>query len=161
LRLQTLFIGAFVILVLGIIFSLSFEMLSLLIPSLFFSGVVGGIFVGIKRKRPMINCMYDGFIVSIPASFILGLVLIPLFWFYHDIQSLNIAFGPFFFMVFSGAIMLTGIVGGPIGGLITGAYYRYLKQDRGEGELYETYLEDKISDDNQKSSVDILADLES
>lgn len=161
LRLQTFFIGTFVIIVLGIIFSLSFEMLELLIPSLFFTGIAGGIFVGIKRKRPMTNCMYDGFIVSIPASIFLGLVLIPLFWFYHDVQNLNIAFWPFFFTVFFGAIMLTGITGGPIGGLLTGVYYRYVKQDRGEGELYETYLEDKIGDDKNKSPSETFSDLDS
>lgn len=161
MRLQTFFIGVFVILIFGFIFSFSFEMLPLLIPSLFFTGIAGGVFVAIKRKRPMTNCMYDGFIVSIPASVILGLALIPLFWFYHDVQALNIAFWPFFFMVFAGSLMLTGITGGPIGGLLTGVYYRYVKRDRGEGELYETYLEDKISDDKKKPPVDILADLES
>lgn len=122
-------------------------MMPLLIPSLLFAGVAGGVFVGIKRKRPMSNCLYDGFIVSFPSSIILGLGLIPMIWLYHDYQSLNITFWPFFFTVLVGSIMLTGIAGGPIGGLLTGLYYRYLKQDRGEGDLYETYLEDKINDD--------------
>ncbi len=136
-------------------------MIELIIPSLFFTGVAGGVFVGIKRKRPMTNCMYDGFIVSIPTSILLGLVLVPLFWFYHDVQSLNTPFWSFFSMVFFGAIMLTGITGGPIGGLITGVYFRYVKQDRGEGELYETYLEDKMSDDKKQSPAERIADLES
>lgn len=161
LRLQTFFIGIFITLIVGLLFSLSFEMLQLLIPSLLFSGIAGGVFVGLKRKRPMTSCMYDGGIMGLPASIILGLALVPMFWFYHDAQSLNFGFWRFFFLVFSGSVLLAGIAGAPLGGLLVGVYYRYLKQDRGEGELYETYLEDKTDDSKKKSAAELLGDLDS
>lgn len=136
-------------------------LLPLLIPSLLLAGIAGGVLAGFKRKRPMTSCMYDGGIISLPSSILLGLALVPMFWFYHDVQSLDFGFWRFFFLVFSGAILLTGVTGGPLGGLIVGAYYRYLKQDRGEGDLYETYLEDKTDDKKNKSAAELLADLES
>ena len=161
LRLQTFFIGMFITILVGMIFSLSFQVLPILIPTLLFAGVAGGIFAGLKRKRPMANCMYDGAIVSFPASFILGAALVPLFWFYHDVQHLDFGFGPFFFLIFTGTVLLTGITGGPLGGLTVGLYYRYLKQDRGEGELYETYLEEKTDEKNKKSKAQLLAEMDS
>ena len=128
-------------------------MLGLFIPSLLFSGVLGGIYVGIRRKRPMISCVYDGFITSIPTSILLSVNLALMLWFYHLVRYEDINFGAFFFIVFAGTFLLTGVVGGAFGGLTVGAYYRYLKKDRGEIELYETYLEEKTVADKKKKEV--------
>ncbi|MFW9922693.1 MAG: hypothetical protein ACFFDW_05305, partial [Candidatus Thorarchaeota archaeon] len=47
--------------------------------------------------------------------------------------------------VVGGTFLLTGVAGGITGGLGVGLYYRYLHKDRGELELYETYIEDKTN----------------
>lgn len=150
LRFKDFGIGLLIILVSGTIFSLSYEMLGLFIPSLLFAGVIGGIYVGIKRKRPMFSCIYDGFTVSVPASILLSGILALMLWYYHEVRYEDIMFIPFFFIVLTGSFLLTGIVGGAVGGLGVGLYYRYLKKDRGEMELYETYMEEKTVTNGKK-----------
>lgn len=157
MRFQDFAIGALIILLSGTLFSLSYDMLGLFIPSLLFSGILGGVYVGIKRKRPMISCAYDGFTTSVPASIFLSVILAVMIWFYHLVRYEDISFIPFFFIVLTGTFLLTGIVGGAFGGLSVGIYYRYLKKDRGEIELYETYLEEKtIADKKKKKKKEII-----
>jgi hypothetical protein len=150
MKLKTFIIGSLLNILAGCAFCISLAMADLFIPSLLFAGVIGGIYVGIKRKRPMINCFYDGFIIGIPSSIILAGMLFPIFWFFSNIFITSSDPVIMIVMVTAGTFILTGLVGSPIGGLLTGAYYRYLKKDRGEGELYESYLEEKVSDKNKK-----------
>lgn len=150
LRFKDFGIGLLIILVSGTVFSLSYEMLGLFIPSLLFAGVLGGIYVGVKRKRPMFSCIYDGFIVSVPSSILLSGILSLMLWYFHEVRYEGFMFLPFFFIVLAGSFLLTGIVGGAVGGLAVGLYYRYLKKDRGEMELYETYMEEKTVSSNKK-----------
>jgi hypothetical protein len=125
-------------------------MVEMFIPSLLFAGVLGGIYVGIKRKRPMINCFYDGFIVGVPSSILLAALIFPIFWFFGSVFNYNRELIIMIISITIGTFALTGIVGGPLGGILVGAYYRYAKKDRGEGELYESYLEEKVSEKDKK-----------
>ena len=50
--------------------------------------------------------------------------------------------------------MMSSLVGGPFGGLIMGLFYRYLIKDRGEGELYESYIDQKTDDKKIKDLMD-------
>lgn len=141
-------------LVSGVIFSITTADTYVIIPSFLFAGIIGGVYAGAIRKRPMVNCLYDGFLVSLPASFLLSLVLLPVFWFVH---GMNVSSGGLFNVVvvlWSGVFLLTGIVGGPAGGLFAGIYFRYLKDDRGEAELYSSVIEEKAkkSGKRKKSS---------
>lgn len=151
---KTFLIGAGIVVVSGVVFNIPLGAIELFIPSLLFAGILGGIYVAIKRKRPLINCAYDGFLTSMPASFILGLVLIPLFWFYHGAQSSDFGFTPFFFTIIGAAVLLSGLAGGAFGGLCVGLYYRYLKKDRGELELYKAYIEERSAQKNRSKIVD-------
>jgi hypothetical protein len=49
--------------------------------------------------------------------------------------------------------MLGGLVGAPFGGLLMGLFYRYLIKDRGEKELYDSYLEEKTTDKKRKDDL--------
>ena len=151
---KTFLIGILIIIAATIVFTFPADSVPLLIPSLLFAGVAGGLFVGYIRKRPLISCMYDGLIISIPASFIQAAVVTPIFWYYHNLRVDNAPLR-FVIIIFSASIMLCGIVGGPFGGLALGLYYRYVKKDRGEGELYEKYLEEKTKKkEKDKRSLD-------
>ena len=75
MKTKTFLIGVLITIVSGVIFSLSLSMVEMFIPSLLFAGVLGGIYVGVKRKRPMINCFYDGFIVGVPSSILLAAII--------------------------------------------------------------------------------------
>ena len=143
---KTFLIGVLINVAAGVLFSISLAMVDLFIPSLFFAGILGGIYIGIKRKRPMINCFYDGFIIGIPSSLILAGILIPIFWFRGSVLNYDPDTVVLILTVTFGTLLLTGVVGSPLGGILTGVYYRYLKKDRGEDELYESYLEGKISE---------------
>ncbi|MHA1308295.1 MAG: hypothetical protein ACTSO7_15340 [Candidatus Heimdallarchaeota archaeon] len=150
MKIKIFIIGVIINVASGVLFSLSLAMVEMFIPSLFFAGILGGIYVGVKRRRPMINCFYDGFIIGIPSSIILAAIIFPIFWFQGSI--FNYTPEPII-MVLSitiGTFSLTGLVGSPLGGILVGAYYRYAKKDRGEGELYESYLEEKVSEKDKK-----------
>ncbi len=149
MNVKTFLIGLLIILVATVIFTLPAESVPLLIPSLLFAGVAGGLYVGYVRKRPLITCFYDGLIVSIPASLLQAVVVVLILWFYHNLRVDNTPI-KLVVIIFAISIMLGGVVGGPFGGLALGLYYRYVKRDRGEGELYEKYLEEKIRDDDKK-----------
>ncbi|MGC9777611.1 MAG: hypothetical protein HZR80_00030 [Candidatus Heimdallarchaeota archaeon] len=149
MNVKTFLIGLLIILVATVIFTLPAESVPLLIPSLLFAGVAGGLYVGYVRKRPLITCLYDGLIVSIPASLLQAVVVVLILWFYHNLRVDNTPI-KLVVIIFAISIMLGGVVGGPFGGLALGLYYRYVKRDRGEGELYEKYLEEKIRDDDKK-----------
>ncbi|MHA1186892.1 MAG: DUF5518 domain-containing protein [Candidatus Heimdallarchaeota archaeon] len=150
MKIKTFIIGALINIVSGVLFSLSLAMVEMFIPSLFFAGILGGIYVGVKRKRPMINCFYDGFIIGIPSSIILAAIIFPIFWFQGNVFNYNPEPVIMIISIVIGTFALTGIVGSPLGGILTGAYYRYAKKDRGEGELYESYLEEKVSEKDKK-----------
>jgi len=149
---KTFFIGVLINVVAGVLFSLSLAMVELFIPSLFFAGILGGIYIGIKRKRPMINCFYDGFIIGFPSSLILAGILFPIFWFRGSVFHYTPDPLILILTVTLGTFVITGMVGSPLGGILTGVYYRYWKKDRGEGELYESYLEGKISEKDKNSA---------
>ncbi len=149
LNVKTFLIGTLIILVATIIFTIPAESLPLLIPSLLFAGVAGGLYIGYVRKRPLITCLYDGLIVSIPTSLLQAAIVVPILWFYHNLRVDNAPIR-LVVIIFTISIMLGGIVGGPFGALALGLYYRYVKRDRGEGELYEKYLEEKIRDGDIK-----------
>ncbi|MFW9921848.1 MAG: DUF5518 domain-containing protein, partial [Candidatus Thorarchaeota archaeon] len=89
MNIKTFLIGSAIIIVTGILFCIPVNSIGLFIPSLSISGILGGIYAGFKRKRPLMNCAYDGFVTSLPASIILGLLLIPLLWIYHDTQNMG------------------------------------------------------------------------
>ena len=152
LKARTFFIGILIIAVSSLIFLISPEALYLILPSLLFAGVVGGLYIGYMRKRPIISCFYDGLIVGIPGSLIQAAISMPILWYYHSVFSQQNALTMLFLMVLS-SFMLCGVVGVPSGAALSGIYYRYLKRDRGEMELYETLLEEKT---NKKSRIDKL-----
>jgi hypothetical protein len=149
-KIKTFIIGALLNIVSGVIFSLSLAMVEMFIPSLFFAGVIGGIYVGMQRKRPMINCFYDGFIIGVPSSIILAAIIFPIFWFQGSVFGYTPEPIIMIISITIGTFALTGLVGSPLGGMLVGAYYRYAKKDRGEGELYESYLEEKVSEKDKK-----------
>jgi len=152
LKARTFFIGILIIAVSSLIFLISPEALYLILPSLLFAGVAGGLYVGYMRKRPIISCFYDGLIVGIPGSLIQAAISMPILWYYHSVFSQQNALTMLFLMLLS-SFMLCGVVGVPSGAALSGIYYRYLKRDRGEMELYETLLEEKT---NKKSRIDKL-----
>ncbi|TET29040.1 MAG: hypothetical protein E3J70_08055 [Candidatus Heimdallarchaeota archaeon] len=152
MKARTFFIGILIIAVSSLIFLISPEALYLILPSLLFAGVAGGLYVGYMRKRPIISCFYDGLIVGIPGSLIQAAISMPILWYYHSVFSQQNALTMLFLMLLS-SFMLCGVVGVPSGAALSGIYYRYLKRDRGEMELYETLLEEKT---NKKSRIDKL-----
>lgn len=137
------FLALLIILIATLIFSLPIDTRDLLLPSLLFSGVLGGLFVGYKRKRPLISCFYDGFMVGIPSGFLQAAIVVPIYLYFHALIYEMSSPVQFILLTSLACIMLGGFVGAPFGGLIMGLFYRYLKIDRGEGELYETYIDEK------------------
>lgn len=152
LKAKTFFIGLLIVAVSSLIFLISPEALYLILPSLLFAGFAGGLYVGYMRKRPIISCFYDGLIVGIPGSLIQAAISMPILWYYHSVFTQQNAVTMLFLMVLS-SFMLCGVVGVPSGAAISGIYYRYLKRDRGEMELYETLLNEKT---DKKSRIDKL-----
>ena len=150
MKIKTFLIGALINIAAGVLFGISLAMVEMFIPSLFFAGILGGIYIGVKRKRPMINCFYDGLIIGIPSSIVLAGILFPIFWFSGSVFRYDPDPLVLILTVTIGTFTLTGLVGSPFGGFLTGAYYRYLKKDRGEGELYESYLEEKVAEKDKK-----------
>jgi hypothetical protein len=61
----------------------------------------------------------------------------------------------FFLLWFFASVILGGFAGSPIGGLLMGLFYRYIVKDRGEKELYDSYIEEKTSD---KKKIEELMD---
>ncbi len=145
LKAKTFFIGLLIVAVSSLIFLISPEALYLILPSLLFAGVAGGLYVGFMRKRPIISCFYDGLIVGIPGSIIQAAISMPILWYYHSVFTQQNALTMLFMMLLS-SFMLCGVVGVPSGAALSGMYYRYLKRDRGEMELYETLLDEKTND---------------
>ena len=145
LKAKTFFIGLLIVSVSSLIFLISPEALYLILPSLLFAGVAGGLYVGYMRKRPIISCFYDGLIVGIPGSLIQAAISMPILLYYHSVFNQQNALTMLVLMVLS-SFMLCGIVGVPSGAALSGMYYRYLKRDRGEMELYETLLAEKTND---------------
>ena len=78
LKAKTFFIGTLIVAVSSLIFLISPEALYLILPSLLFAGVAGGLYVGYMRKRPIISCFYDGLIVGIPGSLIKAAISMPI-----------------------------------------------------------------------------------
>jgi len=152
LKARTFFIGLLIIAAASLIFLISPEALYLILPSLLFAGVAGGIYIGYMRRRPIISCFYDGLIVGIPGSLVQAAIAMPILWYYHSVFTQQNAVTMLFLMVLS-SFMLCGVVGVPAGAALSGIYYRYLKRDRGEMELYETLLDEKTS---EKSRIDKL-----
>ena len=152
LKARTFFIGILIIAVSSLIFLISPEALYLILPSLLFAGVVGGLYIGYMRKRPIISCFYDGLIVGIPGSLIQAAISMPILWYYHSVFTQQNAITMLFMMLLS-SFMLCGVVGVPSGAALSGMYYRYWKRDRGEMELYETLLDEKT---NSKSRLEKL-----
>ncbi len=142
LRPRTFFIGILIIAVSSLIFLISPEALYLILPSLLIAGLVGGLYVGYIRKRPIISCFYDGLIVGIPGCVIQAGISMPILWYYHNIYDQQ-NFLTMLFLMLLASFMLCGVVGTPAGAALSGMYYRYFKRDRGEMELYETILEEK------------------
>ncbi|MHA1629998.1 MAG: hypothetical protein ACTSXO_04405 [Candidatus Heimdallarchaeota archaeon] len=140
--------GFLIVIICSIIFVLPADALYLIIPSILIAGAAGGMYVGYVRKRPLISCVYDGFILGILASLVQAAVIIPILWYYHN-QSYDIGTPlRFVFLIFALCLLTAGFVGGPFGGLIMGLFYRYLRRDRGEADLYESYLETKTQDNS-------------
>ncbi|MEA2069702.1 MAG: hypothetical protein U9O98_00265, partial [Asgard group archaeon] len=79
MKLKHFFIGFGLIVGFGLLFCFH----EYTLPAIVFAGIIGGIYMGVKRKRPFISCLYDGLIVSLPAGVILGFLLIPVLWFLH------------------------------------------------------------------------------
>lgn len=154
LKAKTFFIGVLIVAVSSLIFLISPEALYLILPSLLFAGVAGGLYVGFIRKRPIISCFYDGLIVGVPGSLIQAAISMPILWYYHSLFTQQNVASMLLLMVFC-SFMLCGVVGVPSGAALSGMYYRYLKRDRGEMELYETLLNEKTSD---KSRIEKLMD---
>ncbi len=152
LKAKTFLIGLLIVAVSSLVFLISPEALYLLLPSLLFAGVASGLYVGYMRKRPIISCFYDGLIVGIPGSLIQAAISMPILWYYHSVFSQQNAITMLFMMILS-SFMLCGVVGVPSGAALSGMYYRYLKRDRGEMELYETLLDEKS---DKKSRIDKL-----
>ena len=142
LRARTFFIGLLIIAVSSLIFLISPDALYLILPSLLIAGLIGGMYIGYMRKRPIISCFYDGLIVGIPGCIIQAGISMPILWYYHGILSQQNALTMLFLMLLA-SFMLCGVVGTPAGAALSGMYYRYLKRDRGEMELYETILDEK------------------
>ncbi len=137
------FISLLIISIATLIFSLPIDTRDLLLPTLLFSGVLGGIYIGYKRKRPLVSCFYDGFVIGIPAGILQAAIVVPIYLFFHALLYELTSPVQFILLTSLACMMLGGFVGAPFGGLLMGLFYRYLKIDRGEGELYETYLDDK------------------
>ena len=152
LKAKTFFIGILIVAVSSLIFLISPDALYLILPSLLFAGVAGGVYIGFKRKRPIISCFYDGLLVGIPGSLIQAAISMPILWYYHSVFTQQNALTMLFLMLLS-SFMLCGVVGVPSGAALSGIYYRYLKRDRGEMELYETLLDEKTRD---KSKIEKL-----
>ncbi len=149
---KTFFIGILIVAVSSLIFLISPEALYLILPSLLFAGFAGGVYVGYMRKRPIISCFYDGLIVGIPGSLIQAAISMPILWFYHSVYTQQNAMTMLLIMLLC-SFMLCGVVGVPSGAALSGMYYRYLKRDRGEMELYETLLDEKT---NEKGRIEKL-----
>ncbi|NHJ84823.1 MAG: hypothetical protein FK734_05135 [Asgard group archaeon] len=145
MELKTFLITALIIDISTIIFLLPSESIYLIIPSFVASGLLGGLYTGYMRKRPLINCLYDGFIIGIPISITQGAIAIPILWYFHGLATAGAPLR-FIFIIFSSVILLSGIVGSPAGSGFMGIIYRYLVRDRGEAELYDYYIEDKIKE---------------
>ncbi|NHJ32511.1 MAG: hypothetical protein FK732_06585 [Asgard group archaeon] len=152
MKASTFFIGIGIISAASLIFLISPEALYLILPSLLIAGVAGGIFIGYKRKRPIVSCFYDGLIVGIPGCVVQAAISMPILWYYHGIFTQENAVTMLFLMLLA-SFMLCGIVGTPVGAALSGMYYRYLKRDRGEMELYETILDEKT---REKSKIEKL-----
>ncbi len=152
MKAKTFFIGLLIVAVSSLIFLISPEALYLILPSLLFAGFAGGVYVGYMRKRPIISCFYDGLIVGIPGSLIQAAIAMPILWYYHSVFTQQNAMTMLLLMVLS-SFMLCGVVGVPSGAALSGMYYRYLKRDRGEMELYETLLDEKT---NEKGRIEKL-----
>jgi hypothetical protein len=150
LKAKDFLIGTAIISIATFIFCFPTNSLDMVIPSLLFAGVLSGLYVGYQRKRPLIYCMYDGLVMGLPASLIQGVILIPILWFLQGIGNETQTPLRFITLWLSASIMLGGLVGAPFGGLLMGLFYRYLIKDRGEKELYDTYLEEKTSDKKKK-----------
>lgn len=155
MKAKEFFIGLAIICVSTLIFCFPKGARELVIPSLLFAGLLGGLFVGYVRKRPLISCLYDGLILGLIASLLQAAIILPLLWYYHGVRYEFVNPIRFFLLWFFGSILLSGFAGSPIGGLMMGLFYRYLVRDRGEKELYESYIEEKITD---KKKIDDLLD---
>lgn len=152
MKAKTFFIGILIVAVSSLIFLISPEALYLILPSLLFAGFAGGVYVGYMRKRPIISCFYDGLIVGIPGSLIQAAISMPILWYYHSVFTQQNAMTMLLIMLLC-SFMLCGVVGVPSGAALSGMYYRYLKRDRGEMELYETLLDEKT---NEKGRIEKL-----
>ncbi|HUT82537.1 MAG TPA: hypothetical protein VMZ29_15170 [Candidatus Bathyarchaeia archaeon] len=150
MKMKDFFLALFIILIATLIFSLPIDTRDLLLPTLLFSGVLGGIYVGYKRKRPLVSCFYDGFLIGLPSGFLQAAIVVPLYLYYHELIYELTSPIQFILLTSLACIMLGGFVGAPFGGLLMGLFYRYLKIDRGEGDLYETYLGEKTKKSNKK-----------
>lgn len=141
MKIKTFIFGVLIILVSGTILCLP----EYTIPAVFFTGIFGGIYVGIVRKRPLVRCLYDGLIISIPASILFTFIAVPLVGFLHLEYRVFDEFFTLFWFLLLGLILTIGITGGPLGALMVGLYYLKLKK-QDEIELYEPYMEHKVGD---------------
>jgi len=154
MKMKHFLISLLITIITTIIFTLpGGDTMGLLMPTILFSGVAGGIYIGYMRKRPLISCFYDGFIVGMVAGFLQIFVVLPILWYYHNLRLEVSTPIRFIFMIALACVMLTGLAGGPIGGLVIGLFYRYVQKDRGETDLYESYLDDKMNPDDRKSDL--------
>ncbi|MBD3191196.1 MAG: hypothetical protein GF308_11150 [Candidatus Heimdallarchaeota archaeon] len=146
MKLKTFFIGIGVIVLSGLIFFLpGFSMEELIIPAFFFCGISGGLYAGYIRKRSITKCMYDGFIIGFPGSFLLALIITPIFGYLSLGYIMFMEYLRLFGIMLAGTLLLTGLIGSPVGGLAMGYYYHKFKR-QGEGELYESYLKQKTGE---------------
>jgi hypothetical protein len=145
MKLKHFLFGILIILVLGVVFSIY----SYTIPGIFFTGIAGGIYIGIKQKRPMAKCLYNGLLVSLPTSVLFLFYIVPFLWFYHGYRYGTASFGIFFLLITLVTIFVIGLVGGPLGGILVGLFYHYWSQDRGEKEFYDSYIEGKTKEDDK------------
>ncbi|NHK32670.1 MAG: hypothetical protein FK730_15070 [Asgard group archaeon] len=146
MKAKNFFIGLALICVSTLIFCFPRDARELVIPSLLFAGLIGGLYIGYIRKRPLISCLYDGLVLGLIVSLLQAAIVLPLLWYYHGIRNEFINPVRFFLLWFFGSILLSGLAGSPMGALIMGFFYRYLIKDRGEKELYDSYIEEKTSD---------------
>ena len=147
-------IGILIIIVFSVIFVLPSGSLGLLIPSILFASMAGGFYVGYQRKRPLISCFYDGFKLGFFAGIIQAAIILPILWFMHN-QRYEISTPiQFILIVGTSCMILGGLVGAPFGGLTMGLFYRYLSKDRGETELYDSYIDQKSENRNMQDLMD-------
>ncbi|NHJ39663.1 MAG: hypothetical protein FK731_06480 [Asgard group archaeon] len=150
---KNFFIGLAIISVSTLVFTLPMDSEEIVIPSLLFAGLFGGLYIGYIRKRPLISCLYDALILGLIASILQAAIVLPLLWYYHGFRYNMINPVRFFLLWFFASVILGGFSGSPIGGLIMGLFYRYLIRDRGEKELYESYIEEKTSEKRKKKDL--------